>query len=203
MGGRDLAEGLEERAQGGLVHVLVQILDVEIHALRPAVGALRGELVAELLRALQLGLSALDVELARGMPVGQGLVLLALLLGRRNLLVGAHLLAVHLFDGCLGGFGGLEVDEGHLAALCVLADAHRGDGAELAEVLLDLLLGPVARHVLDEDVREIDDVRLLPLVPLLEGGDLHRLLANLHAVHALDGLLGGLLSLVMYEAVAV
>merc|ERR1719333_1730662 len=65
LGRRDLAEGAEVLAELLVVDALVEVLDVEVHALlRAGRGALRVELLRELELALGLGLRAADVELA-------------------------------------------------------------------------------------------------------------------------------------------
>merc|ERR1719316_868502 len=199
LGRRDLAEGAEVLAELLVVDALVEVLDVEVHALtRTGGAALRVELLRELELALGLGLRAADVELA---AVELVLLLLRLLLRRLLLLVRAHVLLVHLLDGLLRVVDVLVVHEREVALLLVLLHQGGGDGAELAEHLLDLLVVPVRRHVLDVDVREV--LRLaVAVLRLQERAHLHGLLPDLHAVHALDGLLRRVLGLEVHEPVA-
>merc|ERR1719316_1092776 len=199
LGRRDLAEGAEVLAELLVVDALVEVLDVEVHALlRAGRGALRVELLRELELALGLGLRAADVELA---AVELVLLVLRLLLRGLLLLVRAHVLLVHLLDSLLRVVDVLVVHERELALLLVRLHQGRGDGAELAEHLLDLVVVPVRRHVLDVHVREV--LRLaVAVLRLQERAHLHGLLPDLHAVHALDGLLRGVLGLEVHEPVA-
>merc|ERR1719316_2635395 len=195
LGRRDLAEGAEVLAELLVVDALVEVLDVEVHALlRAGRGALRVELALQAVRALGLGLRALHVHLLARLV---GILALGLLL----LLVRALVRLVVLVHGLLRGVGGLEVHEREGALLLVRAPHRGGDGAAAAEDLLELVLVPALRHVLHVQVRE--DLHLVVAVPHLdELADLHRLLADLHAVHALDGLLRRVLGLEVHEPVA-
>mmetsp|Transcript_12032 Transcript_12032/g.26218 ORF Transcript_12032/g.26218 Transcript_12032/m.26218 type:complete len:566 (+) Transcript_12032:483-2180(+) len=190
--GGDGAEGLKESLQTLVVRGLVQVLHVEVHALVADGGA--GGLVGlhpHLPGALGFGLGATHVE-----EVGLGLrVLLGLLL----LLLGALVLAIELCDGLRRRLGLLVVHEGEPAAVLVLQQGRGGDLAEGPEHLVHLGLVHVVGQVLGVDVGEGGGVALIALQEVL---NLHGLVADLHAVHALDGLLRSLLGLVVHEAIA-
>merc|ERR1719316_1687841 len=173
LGRRDLAEGAEVLAELLVVDALVEVLDVEVHALlRAGRGALRVELALQAERALGLGLRALHVHLLPGLVA---LLALGLLL----LLVGALVRLVELLHRRLRRVGVLEVHEREGALLLVRAPHRGGDRAARAERLLELLLGPALRHVLHVQVRE--GLRLvLAVLHLDELADLHGLLPDLH-----------------------
>ena len=78
-------------------------------------------------------------------------------------------------------------------------DARAHDLSELGELLLELVVVPLVRHVLDEEVRVVVLVR--PGVPPHEHADLHLLPVDEHPVELVDGARGGLVRLVVDVAV--
>merc|ERR1719316_1492627 len=200
LGRRDLTEGAEVLPKLLVVDALVEVLDVEVHALlRARRGALRVELLLQAERALGLGLGALHVDARANEEIL--LLLVRSLLRRLLLLIRELVRLMQILDGLLRRVRGLEVHERKDALLLVLAHERGGDGAELPEDLLDLVLVPALRQLLDVHVREL--LRLVVAVlHLHEGRHLDGLLADLHPVHALDGLLRRVLGLEVHEPVA-
>ncbi len=100
-----------------------------------------------------------------------------------------------------------EVDEPEAPALALFINGKqgRGDTAKLVEELLELLLGGLRVQVLDVEVGELR-LHLVKLGLALLAGDVvpnvDLFVVEQHAVDSLDGVVGGLASLVVHEAVA-
>merc|ERR1719327_385596 len=201
----DGAERLEELPQGGVVRVLLKVFHVQVHAvgLVPAGAAVAVELRPERRHALGLGLrpGAIEEVVRVSFAVLRHL-LLALLSVGLLLLLAPEILLVHRFDALLRRVALLVVHEREPTAFSVGHEGARRDGTELSELRLELVLVPVRGHVLDVEVGEVGGVGALAVLAFHEGVDFHGLVADLHAVHALDGLLRGLLRLVVHEAVS-
>mmetsp|Transcript_100010 Transcript_100010/g.283068 ORF Transcript_100010/g.283068 Transcript_100010/m.283068 type:complete len:500 (+) Transcript_100010:666-2165(+) len=203
----DRAELPEELPQRRLVGVLVEVLEVEVAARHPVAfplisGAGTARL-GQLLLALRLRLGALHVELVDRMVVGAELLLAGLLAGGLDLLVGAQVQHVQRLHAGPRVLGRLVVHEREGPAPRVRAQRHGGDGAELGEHLAEPFLVPVGREALDVQVRVVLGVRLVAVGPLHHPTDVHGVVADVHAIAALDGDVRSLLCLEVYETIAI
>lgn len=183
----DLPKGLKLGLELLLRHVVVEVLNVEVHAL-----VLEGRLVFLLLvRALELLLS------------------LALALRARDEeLLAAEVLLVEVLERLAGVLVVVVVDESESlgrAGLGVERDDGRGNGAVLVEESLELLRRDVEGDVLDVEVRVVCANLVDFGLPLATGdvdADKDDLVVEEHAVDALDGRLGRLARVVVDKAVA-
>lgn len=169
-----------------IIDLIIQVLDVQVDTL----------VLVELLHLLLLVL-LLELLLTLTLLLGTGdEQLLLLVLG-----------LVKLIDGALGILVVLKVDETEALGATALigGDDARSDGAELGEEGLNLLLGELGVEVLDVDVGELG-LHLLNLGLALLLGDVvtdkDLLVVQQHAVDVLDGVLSGLVGLVVNETVS-
>ena len=132
-----------------------------------------------------------------------------LLLGAANVkLLSLEVRVVQLLDGLVGVLVVDVVDETEAAALASLVVVSQGGGGDVAVLLeqhAELVVGGLELNVLDVDVGEVG-LHLLELAHAVLLGDVvtdkDLLLVQKHAVDHLDGLVGGLGSLVVDETVA-
>ena len=187
LGGGDGAVRLEDLAELLVVNVVGEVLDVQVDALVLGALLLAGGLVllAELLLTLVLLLGAANVKL-----------------------LSLEVRVVQLLDGLVGVLVVDVVDETEAAALASLVVVSQGGGGDVAVLLeqhAELVVGGLELNVLDVDVGEVG-LHLLELAHAVLLGDVvtdkDLLLVQKHAVDHLDGLVGGLGSLVVDETVA-
>jgi len=179
--------GLEDLAKLLVVNVVGKVFDVEVDTGVLGDLLLTSSLVlsAQLLLTFVLLLSATDVEL---LTLEVRVVELVDSLG--------SVLVVGVVD---------KPETAALASLVVHGKGSRGDISILLEQNTELVLGSLDVDVLDVDVGEVG-LHLLELVDAVLLGnvvaDVNLLLVQQHAVDALDGVAGGLSSLVVNESIA-
>ena len=183
LGGGDLTELLEEFLELLLVHVVIDVLHVDVAALGLVEVVGGGAATGGSTLALLEGAGGVDLLLTLG---ERGVLLVVQTLDDGNgLLVGAH------GDKCELGL-----------VLGGIANVEAGDVAEGLKGRLDLVLGDGGLEVLEVDVGEHLLFLLVALGLLDEGNDGDFFASDLHAVDTDDGLLGGFFGLKVDEAVA-
>jgi hypothetical protein len=186
LGRSDGTESAEKFAQLLIINIIREVLDVEVDTL----------IFGSLLKTSGLVLAA------------EFFLTLVFLLGTADVeFLAVEVLVVQVFDSSLGILVVDVVDETETAALStvVTADGSRGNIAEFAKEVTELLVSNLRVDVLDVDVGEVG-LHFLELALAVLLGDVvtdeHLLVVKQHTVDVLDGVVSSLGSLVVDETVS-